>query len=204
MNEAITWTETMFLPGQDSVVGNPKCYRIPASPWGQVTLCRHRFCPRPDTCSTRHISTSTGRVRQAAGGGSRQRRWPHTCRPFSSATRTPPSSPTFPRVCRHPFPLSPREHSHLRRSPSRGEGLTPFSLSPHAQLPVVDTILEKGVSAIFGVSFVLGSLWDSGILYLGIIYCYFFPLQFHFLENCYLFAYIYLYLVSPYWWKETG
>lgn len=151
MNEAITWTETMFLPGQDSVVGNPKCYHIPASPWGQVTLCWHRFCPRPDTCSTGHISTSTGRVRQAAGGGSRQRRWPHTCWPFSPATRTLrnlPHSQEFAAIlslclpestvtCEgphlggrvwHHFPCLPM-HSCLWWTPSWKRVFPPFSVS---------------------------------------------------------------------------
>lgn len=106
--------------------------------------------------------------------------------------------------CCHPFPLSPQQHGHLQRSPSGAEGLMPFSLSLHTPHTAAHgrCHLGKRISAIVGVSLYSGRLWYLGILYLEIIY--FFLLQFHLLANCYLFDYIYLYFVSPCWWKRIA
>lgn len=48
---------------------------------------------------------------------------------------TPVFSRIPKRVCRHPFPLSLRQHSHLPRLPSGGWVWGHFSLSPQTQLP---------------------------------------------------------------------
>lgn len=108
---------------------------------------------------------------QSLVGGRRQQHWPHTRStshpPFELLRNLPHSQegllPSFPFA-------SPRAQPPAKVT-IWGEGLTPFPLPPHTQLPVLQLRHSGCLSS--------GRLWDLRILYLGIIYCYFFLLLFH-------------------------
>lgn len=183
---------------------------IPASPWGQVTLrWRPHFLPRPDTSAAVPApAESGGWQEEAAGWGSRRRQKKEAAEGGSSA------DPTHTSIICHLsssvtqggfaaiLSLSLPEGTVTCKGHHLGGGSDAiFPASLHT-LVLGGCHLGKGISTILGVSLSLGELWDLGILYLGIIYCYFLLLQFHLLANYYLFAYIYSYLFLSIGGKE--